>query len=320
MDRFEVTIGDPKTAAKVAGLAIMAFWVIAIPGDSIGGNALQLVGKAMDIGPAIGQAISFIAHSLKDGIVFVVTKLLEFLAWAPMTLIQAVLKIIHVLWEAAGLAIGAGIAAALLMAVYVGWRGLQAFHRVEAFLNPPIAEPQVVPDQANGAEPFVPPPYPPGAFNIHHVRYFVEVGQHRAGQALKQGAEALRNARAYIQTHPEAKAAVYVSLAAYTVAVGAIGLMIIAGVVKSTAYFVGGCLNLLYTGTKGTVQMIGNCCGALVEIAYNIAGMFGNVMKSGYGVLKDGANLAANGGKAIGNSIQVIVGKAYNANMSQEMA
>jgi len=24
-DRFEVTIGDPKTAAKVAGLAIMAF-------------------------------------------------------------------------------------------------------------------------------------------------------------------------------------------------------------------------------------------------------------------------------------------------------
>jgi len=50
--------------------------------------------------------------------------------------------------------------------------------------------------------------------------------------------------------------------------------------------------------------------------AYNIAGMFGNVMKSGYGVLKDGANLAANGGKAIGNSIQVIVGKAYNTNIS----
>ena len=153
----------------------------------------------------------------------------------------------------------------------------------------PVANPLPVHLEA----PFNPAPYPGGdRFNIHHARWYYVEAREMARSAYRNGLQGIQFVRHHMENKPEVKYAVYgilgVTAATYAIAMAAISLTIIAGLVRATANFIGAVMYSGYTFIKGCVQAIWNCCKAVVNVALDVMAAFWNTIKVPFCIVRDG--------------------------------
>lgn len=184
--------------------------------------------------------------------------------------------------------------------------GLIFGYRVHNFFNAPAPEPApnigeaVLPENAGVVPPpvhraaFNPAPYPGGdRFNIHHARWYYVEAREMARSAYQNGLHGIQFVRYHMDQKPAVKCAVYgilgVTAATYAIAMAAISLTIIAGLVRATANFIGAVMYSGYTLIKGCVQAIWYCCKAVVNVALDVMSAFWNTIKVPFCIVRDGA-------------------------------
>ena len=175
---------------------------------------------------------------------------------------------------------------------------------VAALVANPLPAPQ--------AAAFNPAPYPGGdRFNIHHARWYYVEAREMARSAYRNGLQGIQFVRYHMDDKPKVKYAVYgilgVTAATYAIAMAAISLTIIAGLVRATANFIGAVMYSGYTFIKGCVQAIWNCCKAVVNVALDVMAVFWNTIKVPFCIVRDGAYAV---GSATYNSVLKPTGAA----------
>ena len=158
-----------------------------------------------------------------------------------------------------------------------------------ALVAAPVANPLPAPQAA-----FNPAPYPGGdRFNIHHARWYYVEAREMARSAYRNGLQGIQFVRHHMDNKPAVKYAVHgilgVTAATYAIALAAISLTIIAGLVRATANFIGAVMYSGYTLIKGCVQAIWYCCKAVVNVALDVMSAFWNTIKVPFCVVRDGA-------------------------------
>jgi hypothetical protein len=210
------------------------------------------------------------------------------------------------------------VTAAIIAALVFGYR-------VDNFFNAPAPEPlpavavgeapledaEEVPLPVHQA-PFNPAPYPGGdRFNIHHARWYYVEAREMARSAYRNGLQGIQFVRYHMGDKPKVKYAVYgilgVTAATYAIAMAAISLTIIAGLVRATANFIGTVMYSGYTFIKGCVQAIWNCCKAVVNVALDVMAAFWNTIKVPFCIVRDGVYAV---GSATYNSVLKPTGAA----------
>jgi hypothetical protein len=265
-----INVRPPGPVAKLALVATVANLIPQVGAQCVTDLGAQCVEQGL-----MSQGLGLLAGA----IAWTVTGLCSVPAVVWGGVMTVVMSIVTVAWNVLGVGFAlVGLAACAILA-YAVYQGIQQFAAVRA--------------QTAGM----------------HQAVRDDVAAVRDGvQAVRNDAvQAFQGARQVVQNNPLARVAVYTSVAAYTITAGAVALLIVGGLIRTGGVFVAGCIKTAYTLVKNVVLLIVDTVKSVCKIAWDVAALFGRVIKFGAEIAYDGLCIVGDGARTVGRSVKSLL-------------